>query len=286
MKNHNESIRSFNISSLPGLEIIYGNHIINEFRRHIHNTYIIGMVTQGARIINHGKGSVKISKNEIFIIDPGRVHTCTSEGRLHSYKILSLSPETLRLISSDIAEKEEKNPCFESLHYPDNDLSSKMNELFKVIESPDSNIQLELEIYSFLSHLIIHCSKTPPLINSPGEQNDSIKRVCNFIRNNYKENLSLQKLAQKACLSQFHFQREFKKRLGITPHEYLSDYKIFKSREMLLSFENIADIAIQLGFTDQSHFSRIFRKTVGISPGRYIKLNRNSTQKQNLTDSK
>jgi len=135
-------------------------------------------------------------------------------------------------------------------------------------------MQVESNTYSFLTYLIISFSETPPLICSIGEQKDSIKRVCDYIRQNYAENLSLKKLAGVACLSPFHFQREFKKSIGITPHEYLSDFRVGKSKKMLLNSEDIADIAIQLGFFDQSHFSRIFRRMVGVPPGKYSKMNR------------
>ena len=117
-------------------------------------------------------------------------------------------------------------------------------------------------------------SESPPFIYATGEQNDSIKRVCDYISKNFAENISLKKLADVACLSPFHFQREFKKSIRITPHEYLSDFRINKSKKMLLNSEDIADIAVRLGFFDQSHFSRIFRKTVGVPPGKYSKINR------------
>jgi hypothetical protein len=79
MKKQSESMKSFNLPFISGVEAISGQNIINEFRRHIHKTYIIGIVTQGKRIITHPDGTTQISENEIFIINPGRVHSCSSE---------------------------------------------------------------------------------------------------------------------------------------------------------------------------------------------------------------
>ena len=274
MKKQNESLKSFNLPFISGVELISGINIINEFRRHIHKTYIVGLVTQGKRIIYHPGGTNQISKNEIFIINPGQVHSCSSENSGHSYKILSVSTKTVRSIASEISEKQEKKPYFKKLLYKSDVLYNKIIRLFEVIEEPESDIQVESEFYSFLSYLIMHFSESPPVIYTVGEQKDSIKRVCNFISNNFAGNLSLKKLAGIACLSPFHFQREFKKGVGITPHEYLSDFRISKAKNMLLKSEDIADIAIQLGFYDQSHFSRIFRNTVGVPPGKYAKINK------------
>lgn len=274
MKKQSESLKSFNLPFISGVEVISGINIINEFRRHIHKTYIVGLVTQGKRIIYHPGGTNQISKSEIFIINPGQVHSCSSENSGHSYKILSVSTKTMRSIASEISEKQERKPYFKKLIYESEVLCNKIIRLFEVIEEPESDIQVESEFYSFLSYLIMHFSESPPVVNTVGEQKDSIKRVCDFISYNFAGNLSLKKLAGIACLSPFHFQREFKKKVGITPHEYLSDFRISKAKKMLSNSEDIADIAIQLGFYDQSHFSRIFRHTVGVPPGKYAKINK------------
>lgn len=276
MRQQSESIKSFNLPFFSGIEAITGKHIVNEFRRHIHKTYIVGIVTQGIRVISHSDGSTLISEGEIFIVNPGQVHSCRSESLSeHSYKILSVAPRIMQSIASQISEKQEAVPYFKRLHYDDDDeLSGRFFQLFDRIKEPESDIKVESTVYDFLSYLLIHFSEFPPLIYKIGEQNGCIKRVCNYIDQHFSESLSLKKLSEIACLSPFHFQREFKKYIGITPHEYLSDFRVGESKRMLLNSDDIADVAIQSGFFDQSHFSRIFRKTVGISPGKYKKINR------------
>lgn len=274
MKKQRESIKLFNLPFISGIEAISGKHIINDFRRHIHKTYIIGIIEKGNRIITHIDGSTIISENEIFVLNPGQVHSCSSDCQSeHSYKILSISSQTMQSIASQISERKEHRPYFTKVRYENNVLREKIIRLFKVMEDPESDIQVESNIYSFLTYLIMHFSDSPPLIYSTGEQKESIRRVCEYISNNFVKNLSLKKLAYIACLSPFHFQKEFKKSMGITPHEYLSDYRISESKMMLLDSKDIADIAIQLGFFDQSHFSRTFKKTVGVSPRNYLIVN-------------
>jgi AraC-like DNA-binding protein len=275
MKKQRESIKVFSLPFFSGAEAIIGQHVINEFRRHIHKTYIIGIVEQGRRIITHSDGSAQVSENEIFVLNPSQVHSCNSKSQSgHSYKVLSISSQTMQSIASQISEKPEKRPFFKNVRYENDVLSDRIIRLFDLIEDPESDIQIESNLYSFLTYLIMSFSESPPLISATGEQTDSIKRVCDYIGQNYMENLSLKKLAEVACLSPFHFQREFKKSIGITPHEYLSDIRIRESKMLLLNSEDIADIAIQLGFFDQSHFSKIFKKTVGVPPGKYSKINR------------
>jgi len=114
MKKQSESLKSFNLPFISGVEVISGINITNEFRRHIHKTFIIGLVTQGNRIINHPGGTDQISMNEIFIINPNQVHSCGSESLGHSYKILSVSSQTMQSIASEISEKQENLPYFKN----------------------------------------------------------------------------------------------------------------------------------------------------------------------------
>lgn len=275
MKNQNKSILLFNSLLFPGVEAISGQYIGNDFRRHIHKTYIIGIVEKGIRVITSSAGATQISENEIFIINPGQVHSCACESQSGvSYNILSVSPQTLQSIVSQISEKPSRTPWFNKIRHRDGALSKKFMDLFKIIKNPESKIQMESSTYSFLARLLISFSESTPLTYKLGEQKESIERVCYHIRQNFTEDLSLSQLAAIACLSKFHFQREFIKKIGITPHEYLCDCRIGESKRMLLKSENIADIAVQLGFYDQSHFSRIFKKSVGVPPGRFSKTNR------------
>ena len=275
MKNQAGIIKVFNLPFSPGVDVLTGKHIINEFRRHIHKTYIVGMVEQGTRIITHPEGLTQVSENEIFVLNPGQVHSCSSESRSgHSYKLLSIPPQTMQSIASHISEKHEKEPFFKHILHKNDELYDRMIRLFDVIEKPESDIQIESNLYEFLAYLIMSFSESPPLIYISGEQKESVKRVCDYIGQRFTENLSLHELSEIACLSPFHFQREFKKTIGITPHEYLNDFRIRESIKMLMKSEDIVDIAVQLGFFDQSHFSRIFRKTVGVPPGKYLKINK------------
>jgi AraC-like DNA-binding protein len=276
MKNKNQIIKSFKIPFLSEVEAIVGKHISNEFRRHIHKTYIIGIVEQGKRIISYSNDSKTISEGEIFIINPKQVHSCMSESSIgHSYKLLSIPPFFMQLTASHISERHEEIPFFSCVHINDRKLSQKLLKLFDIIENSESDIQIESNFYDFVTGLLISYSITPLPVSDTQKQNDSIARACKYIHTHYSDNLSLKELASIACLSPFHFQREFKRFMGITPHEYLNDFRIGKSKKLLIEDNEIVDIANRLGFSDQSHFSRIFLKTVGVTPGIYKSINKN-----------
>jgi len=274
MDRQKESIKTFNLPFFSGVEAIAGNHIRNEFRRHIHDSYIIGIVDQGARIIDGQDGSTQVLENEIFVLNPGQVHACRSESPSgHSYRALSVRAEIMQSIACQISGLPEKTPFFKYVRYTHEALSDQIKQLFAIMDAPESDLQVESMLFALLAFLIGHFSASPPPIDQTQHPKDSIKRACDYIARNYKAYMSLKQLSDVACLSPFHFQREFKRQIGITPHEFLSDCRIREAKKMLLRSGDIADIAIQLGFFDQSHFSRIFKKAVGVPPGKYRRTN-------------
>lgn len=274
MKKLNESVKFINLPFAEGIEAVIGVNISNRFKRHIHKAYIIGKVTDGERVVAHSEGTTQILKEEIFLINPGQVHSCSSaQENGHSYQILSVADDKMQSVAKQISEKHENRPYFRKIRYTAKELSEIFKNLFKLFEDSSSQLEAESKIVLLLSTLILKFSEFPPVICAIAEQDVSIKRVCGYIANNYSENLTLNQLSKIACLSPFHFQRVFTKIMGISAHDYLTHYRISESKRMLLKSKDIADIAIETGFVDQSHFSRIFKKTVGIPPGKYIKIN-------------
>jgi AraC family transcriptional regulator len=71
-------------------------------------------------------------------------------------------------------------------------------------------------------------------------------------------------------LSQYYFCRVFKRSIGMTPHQYLIQQRVEKSKQLLKQPEQkIIEIATQCGFANPSHFARCFRQRMGISPQQF-----------------
>ena len=97
-----------------------------------------------------------------------------------------------------------------------------------------------------------------------------LRRVTEFIEAHLGEGLTIEALANEACLSPFHFARAFKAATGTAPHRYLTDRRIGRARALIAEVRlPLAEIAEQCGFSSQPHFTRWFKRIVGITPGAY-----------------
>lgn len=97
-----------------------------------------------------------------------------------------------------------------------------------------------------------------------------VQQTVNYIRKNLRSRLEVDELAQMACMSKDHYIRVFKREMGETPMQYITQRKI-ECAEMMLSTEDVSvkTIAASLGFADHSYFNRLFKKVVGQTPLEY-----------------
>ena len=79
-------------------------------------------------------------------------------------------------------------------------------------------------------------------------------------------------LAKSANLSVSQFGRLFKKRFGLSPHQYRNKMKLEEVCDLLTKTElTFVVIASKCGFFDQSHLSQQFRKKFNMTPSEYRK---------------
>ena len=88
-------------------------------------------------------------------------------------------------------------------------------------------------------------------------------------------------LDEAICALPFHYdyvRKLFKKEMGMTPLEYLTDLRMRKAELMLSSLwsrdYSVSEIAGLCGFDNALYFSRVFRKHFHMSPTQYAEKRR------------
>lgn len=121
-------------------------------------------------------------------------------------------------------------------------------------------------------HLLRHYTSPVevPLRYQGGISATKLRRVKDFISQNYTRDLRLETLADVAGMSIFHFAREFKRSTGTTPHQYLIKLRVEKAKALLASPDlPLIEVGLKSGFSHQSHFTRLFRRETGTTPNSY-----------------
>lgn len=101
----------------------------------------------------------------------------------------------------------------------------------------------------------------------------NFKRVGASLSQLFHDNsISVESMAQYACLSRKQFERVFFNAVGMKPKEYSSVVRFQKSLWIMQNGNrDFADIAYACGYADQSHFIRECRKYSGTTPAELLK---------------
>lgn len=143
-------------------------------------------------------------------------------------------------------------------------LISILNSILKLSDNPTIKNQYLIDSYTDDFFELLFSKVLPGNILS---ETDLVKNTLNYIHKSYQSPLSLQDIADYSGESKARISNLFQKHLGIRPINYLIDYRIKKSLELLHDSSNtIEDVAKAVGYKDSLYFSRIFKKRMGFPP--------------------
>lgn len=100
-----------------------------------------------------------------------------------------------------------------------------------------------------------------------------IRKAKQYIHDNYNKTISLESVSHEVGFNPAYFSSLFKKETGKNFTEYLLEVRVFNAKQYITQTNmEIADISLEVGYTDVKYFSKIFRKRTGINPSEYRKL--------------
>ncbi|UKS30887.1 response regulator [Paenibacillus sp. HWE-109] len=96
---------------------------------------------------------------------------------------------------------------------------------------------------------------------------DNFRQIEAYIQSRYAEDISLSKLAALLHMSEAHFSRLFRKRVGTSFIDYVTQIRMEQAKQLLgLPDARINEVSVSVGYQDARYFSQIFRKYTGKTP--------------------
>jgi AraC family transcriptional regulator len=106
-----------------------------------------------------------------------------------------------------------------------------------------------------------------PALMKGGLSRPALRDVLGYVEANLERDIRLEELAAVAGLSTFHFARSFRVSVGVTPHQYISNLRVERAKDLLMKPEwSVQQVASAVGFVSASHFAKVFRGVMGVSP--------------------
>jgi AraC-like DNA-binding protein len=233
-----------------------------KYGMHSHAELSVALIEAGQSYFCAAGTKEIVGPGDLMIINPGLVHACQPLKGVASwgYSILFVDIDWLAALQVQDGSP-ELAPIGEQV-LRSSQLSGRFRQLLHSLAQPDV-FEREQYAIEFLSALYRQGGVAVKAI-----PNGRLQRAIEFMHDRFTERLRLDEVAKVAELSPNHFTRLFRDNFGLTPHSYLIDLRIQRSRWLLRRAGlSLAEIALASGFSDQAHWQRHYRRRLAITPG-------------------
>lgn len=240
-----------------GRRLEWPNHSFGPAAR---SNFWIVYLREGTGIVEENGVQYPVEAGMFFILYPNRrVHYRADPGSIWSIHWMNIGAAFLEkyLLTMGITEK---NPVV------------RAKDPAATIEAYEALLNLVLEetvaakfgcislVYRLLALM------TPNELEAPVSR-DYVDEAIFYMLNNYEDPISIADVAAAIRLDPSYFARLFSQRMGVTPSQWLNEYRLKKSCSLLTGTDlKVNEIALSVGFTDPLYFSRRFHRQYGISP--------------------
>jgi AraC-like DNA-binding protein len=250
-------------------------------RPHAHRDYTVAYTFSGRSRTRIGLSTIlSFGPREVNLLNPGEVHEDLSCRANREYLMLSLKQTFFQDIVRELSVEGRAQPSFPMFKIKADRQMQRLCETVRY-EIDHNEWGREIILRSAITELAIelirrYCGLTfHPEVCGPGYMKvpPQMQRAIEYMNDNYSKPFNLSETAASAGLSKYYFDRVFKKAFGTTPHSYFLSLRLERAKEILASSgtmrKPLAEIALELGFSDQSHFTTAFRNYSGLTPRKF-----------------
>lgn len=245
----------------------------------------IFLVTEGKAKVIMPDGCVELTPNHLYIIPAGTLHSYECEGvfthyYMHVYEELKNEtdlfdfyklPTEVEATETDLVlmktlclqHPEARLPGSDPTTY-DNETTLDIN-VRRYISMP---LHEKLFVRGCITVLFSRFMTTAQPRNWTYDKR--LTRVMQHINNNIYSDISIDELADVACVTKHYLIKIFKRSFGLSPLKYINRKKMERAQLMLITDKcSVKEISFALGYSSPTYFCRLFRQITGRSPQDY-----------------
>ncbi|MFB9276168.1 helix-turn-helix domain-containing protein [Cohnella cellulosilytica] len=232
--------------------------------------YCLLTVTKGKVWVASGEGNRQLSKGDSIVLspsDPLRITAAADgcEGYRLSYRLVE--PRGAGYRTTPPWEDCGKRPFRIK---PFARLADELAELYRSLNgtTPMEQFKSQLLFQQMLYRVLDQYRST----DDEGTSLEAVNRSIAYLQTHYASDYTVTQLAGQVNISVRQYTRLFKRITGKTPIDYLNDFRINRSKELLLQTDDqLSRISSRIGIKDVHYFNRRFKQTVGCSPKEYVR---------------
>lgn len=232
-------------------------------------------------------------KNNVYHLSPGNItfipedilhRTSYTGAAFHERISIEFTKNYINELVSQFGSGWLQSHLFSKIFYLPEEYRSDINRLLSQIMSEHhssdvfSNCMLKMYFQALIVQILRYINASSILIvNSNTRATDeALQLAIDYINDNFKNNITLDDLAQLLHLNPSYFSKKFKAVNGLGFKEYLNNVRINHSEKLLLETSmSITEIAFECGYDNSNYYGDAFKKINGVSPSTFRRLKGN-----------
>ncbi len=232
-------------------------------KRKTYHSFLLIYVLKGKGYYKKEGKTLLLKENSLTLIDCNVPH---EYGTNSGWKFLWIHFDGI-LANNWFTQIDKKKQCYVEI-LNTIEIINYMKEIINCLKynKVSNEALINKYIVSLLSEFIIEKNGNTDI--------NPFQNIMGYINNNLDKKLTISDLANRACMSEYHFIRKFSKEVGYTPYEFILHSRVNASKFYLTTTNKpIKEILYICGFKDSSAFSTAFKKIVNISPSKFRENN-------------
>lgn len=241
---------------------------------------ILGFTVNGTKTISFGEQTVRAQGPSYYVIPTeipatGRVDQ-DKNGQAYLSLGLRLDRQVLSNLLADAPEQASRKdslPASVFAAVADEDFLYAWTRLLRLLRNPE-DIRVLAPIYEReILYLVLKGPLGARLKMASFESGHQaqVHGAIQWIRENYKRTLDVQRVAKKAGMAWTTFHRHFKLVTGLSPVQYQKELRLLEARKILVHGGlSVRQAAFQVGYESPSQFNREYSRHFGLSPAKDV----------------
>lgn len=244
-------------------EVLHARFAEHAYPPHTHDVWTLFIVDRGSIRYDLDRHAHGATPSMVSVLPPHVVHDgrpATADG--YAKRVLYLEPEVIgeRLIGASV-----DRPVV-----PDPRLHDELVALHEALGCRDDALEAETRFVGIVERIRASFGEPPD-----DDRGDGTPALAEALRAHLDAHLfepvTLVEAAGALAVTPTRLARAFGVAFGIAPHAYVLARRLEAARARILDGQPLADVALEVGFSDQAHLTRRFKRFLGTTPGRFAR---------------
>lgn len=252
---------------------------------HAHSKIELSLILSGTGIYRTQECDYHVAPGDVYFFRPNESHYLTD---INSCDVALLSLHIAPYYLYTDSDRSLTSACMGLLSSNNGLESHRINDFgpkdqINMITSGINNIWLEMQneesnfdicVKNYISIISICLSR---ILSSNRAEDSAARTSCQkigaaieYINQHFRENITLDIIAEQVGYSRSHFSAEFHKWMGMTTWNYISIKRIEEALILIKTTDlSILEIALACGFNNAANFGKTFKKYTNLTPSSF-----------------